>query len=58
MFRIPLRIGKNNDIEEMSDMSGLTDRGAFSGRSLNEFKENKIFEEEIGGEDFSIFNRK
>jgi hypothetical protein len=51
MFRIPLRIGKNNDIEEISDFSGLTDRGRgdFTGRSINELKETKIFEEEIGG---------
>ena len=59
MFRIPIRIGKNNEIEEMSEISGLTDRGgAFSGRSINELKEAKIFEEEIEGNDFNIFSRK
>ena len=33
MFRIPLKIGRNNDIEEMSDLEALTDRG-ISRRSI------------------------
>ena len=54
MFRIPLKIGKNNEIEESSDLGSLTDRGdTFRSGLIN--RENILFEEDIGGLEFNIF---
>lgn len=58
MFRIPLKLGKNNDIEEVSDIGGLTDRGLSSRRSIGKLSESSIFEERMGGNGFDIFDRK
>ena len=57
MFRIPLRIGRNNEIEELSDIGSITDRGTTQ-RSHIINTEQQIFEEEMGGEGFDIFARK
>lgn len=49
MFRIPLKIGKNNEIEEMSDIEGLTERRLSDRRSLGAISEQSIFEERMAG---------
>jgi hypothetical protein len=56
MFRIPLRIGKNNDIvDDLSEVGGTTDRGMLSRRSLDELAESTIFKQRtdsaLGNED-------
>ena len=58
MFRIPLRIGKNNDIvDDLSEVDGTTDRGMLSRRSLDELAESTIFKQRndsaLGNEDDS-----
>ena len=53
MFRIPLKIGKNNDLtDDMSDLEGLTERGLSGRRSHNELAEHSIFEEKMAGSHF------
>jgi hypothetical protein len=50
MLRIPLKIGKNNDLtDDLSDLEGMTERGLSGRRSYNELAENSIFEEKMAG---------
>jgi hypothetical protein len=48
MFRIPLKLGKNNDIiENLSEIDGTTDRDTYSRRSLDEIVDNDMFNKRI-----------
>lgn len=56
MFRIPLRIGKNNDLrDDISDLEGMTERGLSGRRSQGALSGHSIFEEKMAGSGFDMF---